>query len=213
MITADAADKQADVVYTFDGKKDDVVAVELTTIAAKDKSLFINLRVTDKGGSDVGYGNSALFGAMADGSYTITLSNFTGEGKFTLKLIKAQPLTLGTPVKVTISLDKDMVPTSMYYYFNSTAAFTVKLDTEPQSAKSNNTLQWGLVIREHFAGFNDYSDVFNYVDSRNVILSTSVTIQGSDAVIALGVHPSGYSFGDMTQGATQPFTLTVSAAK
>ena len=50
-------------------------------------------------------------------------------------------------------------------------------------------------------------------DNRNVISSTALTILGSNKVIALGVHPGGYSFGDNTIGANQDFTLTVSTAK
>ena len=145
--------------------------------------------------------------------YTIILSGINGTGKYVLKLIQAQPLTLGSPIKGTISYDKDKIPTSAYYYFNSTDPFTVKLDTQPVDTRAGNTLQWNLVVRQADPTFNDYSDVFNYTDNRNVISSTALTILGSNKVIALGVHPGGYSFGDNTIGANQDFTLTVSTAK
>jgi len=212
VITDNLTDKQADVSYTFDAKKDDVIALEFTTIAAKDKNLSASFQVLNKNQSNTVFGSSGLFASPDDETYTATISSINGEGKFVLKLIKAQPLTLGKAITGTISYDKDGVPTSAYYYFTSNNPFIVKLDTPLPSATAANTVNWGLAVRQRTPSISDYSDVYSYNDNMNALLSTSVTIKGNDSVTALGVRASGYTFGDTTKGASQSFTLLVTAA-
>jgi hypothetical protein len=206
--------------YTFTGKKDDLVGIEMTyahngplanaasfTVAAPDTNIMGKANWQTSGGK-----LRFLFLKLpVDGEYVIKAGREKPEnaeqiGKFNLRLFQIRPLEFGDSIAGELTIDADGYVHEGYAVVMSVEAF--RLEVTLGEVISSGGIDTELEVRSHSPA--DNATILKY-SARGDYLSQSIVLRGSQNLFLVRLRIGNYVSMKDQPLPSRPFTITVSS--